>query len=400
MPVRLTIQASSTPRRSAIGPLGTTSGGTWWPSPRMRAVRGGASACCRCGSPRGRSCARSGGSVGATHGRAPRRGSRLGQSVQDALAEAGEHLAGADLDEAARRRPRAGPARSRASGRGVSERRSSSARTSSNGCVVAHEKTGKARLVQLGLVERGAERLDGRLHARRVERAGDVERRARGGRARGRPPRPSASCVARAGEDDLAGRVVVGDGDAGGLGDRARPPRRSRRSSASIEPTVVGLGHQLAAQHDELERVVALEHAGGGERGQLAERVAGGRAAASRSSASQPARLAQKIAGWAKRVDSLGARERVLAHERDAALEQVGGAIARRGPASRVSGCPGRGTARPGQLGSVIKVTPNTLSGRVRGVTAIRATIPPGRGVAVPPACRAVTSVRTSTALR
>src|ERR1041385_2204932 len=41
MPVRLTIQASSTPMRSAIGPFGTTSGGTWWPRPRIRAVRAG-----------------------------------------------------------------------------------------------------------------------------------------------------------------------------------------------------------------------------------------------------------------------------------------------------------------------------------------------------------------------
>jgi hypothetical protein len=29
MPVRLTIHSSSTSMRSAIGPLGTTSGGTW-----------------------------------------------------------------------------------------------------------------------------------------------------------------------------------------------------------------------------------------------------------------------------------------------------------------------------------------------------------------------------------
>ena len=40
MPVRFWIQASSTPMRSAIAPLGTTSGGTWWPRPRTRAVRG------------------------------------------------------------------------------------------------------------------------------------------------------------------------------------------------------------------------------------------------------------------------------------------------------------------------------------------------------------------------
>ena len=34
-----------------------------------------------------------------------------------------------------------------------------------------------------------------------------------------------------------------------------------------------------------------------------------------RPSASQPARLAQKIAGWAKRVPVLGTRERILADD-------------------------------------------------------------------------------------
>ena len=57
---------------------------------------------------------------------------------------------------------------------------------------------------------------------------------------------------------------------------------------------VVGLGHQLAAQHDEAQRVVALEHAGGGERGQLAERVAGG--GARRRGRARPSRR-----GWRRR---------------------------------------------------------------------------------------------------
>ena len=40
----------------------------------------------------------------------------------------------------------------------------------------------------------------------------------------------------RAGEDDLAGRVVVGDGDAAGVGDLAARPRGVAPTSASIEP--------------------------------------------------------------------------------------------------------------------------------------------------------------------
>src|SRR5919198_6690238 len=99
MPVRLTIQASSTPMRSAIGPFGTTSGGTWWPRPRMRAVRAGERMLPLRVASRA-IVARSGGSV------ALRMGELLGGGLdgavlENALAEAGEHLAGADLDEPA-----------------------------------------------------------------------------------------------------------------------------------------------------------------------------------------------------------------------------------------------------------------------------------------------------------
>ncbi len=212
------------------------------------------------------------------------------------------------------------------------------------------EKTGKRGLVQLDLVERGAERRDGRLHARRVERAGDVERQ-RAAAVLAGGLLGLRELVARAGEDDLAGGVVVGDGDAGGLGDRARSPPRSRRRARASSRRVVGLGHQLAAQHDEAQRVVALEHAGGGERGQLAERVAGG--GARRRGRARPSRRGWRRrwragrSGWTRSARGNG----ILAHERDAALEQVRGALARRGRASRVSGCPGRGKARPGQRG-------------------------------------------------
>src|SRR5690349_21173339 len=99
MPVRLTIHASSTPMRSAIGPFGTTSGGTWWPSPRMRDVRAGERMLPLRVASRA-TVARSGGRVELRMGELLRRG--LDRAVLvDALAEAGEHLARADLDEAA-----------------------------------------------------------------------------------------------------------------------------------------------------------------------------------------------------------------------------------------------------------------------------------------------------------
>src|SRR3954471_17309039 len=100
MPVRLTIQASSTPIRSAIGPFGTTSGGTWWPSPRMRAVRAGACVTAPLRVASRAIEARSGGSAALRMSKLLSR-SLDGTVGQDALAQAGEHLARADLDEAA-----------------------------------------------------------------------------------------------------------------------------------------------------------------------------------------------------------------------------------------------------------------------------------------------------------
>src|SRR4029079_19744694 len=102
MPVRLTIQASSTPMRSAIGPFGTTSGGTWWPSPRMRAVRAGERMLPLRVASRA-IVARSGGRAVLRMGKLLRR--RLDLVVrEDALAEAREHLARTDLHEALRPR--------------------------------------------------------------------------------------------------------------------------------------------------------------------------------------------------------------------------------------------------------------------------------------------------------
>src|SRR5215216_5812703 len=111
MPVRLTIHASSTPMRSAIGPFGTTSGGTWWPSPRIRAVRAGVRMLPLRVASRA-IVARSGGravlrivppTTCAHRDRLAGDVRRLdGAVLEDPLAEAREHLARPDLDEAAR----------------------------------------------------------------------------------------------------------------------------------------------------------------------------------------------------------------------------------------------------------------------------------------------------------
>src|ERR1044072_956611 len=98
MPVRLTIQASSTPMRSAIGPFGTTSGGPWWPRPRIRAVRAGE----RMLPLRVASLAivaSSGGSAVLRMGQLLRRGLD-GAVLEEGLAEAGDPLARPDLHEA------------------------------------------------------------------------------------------------------------------------------------------------------------------------------------------------------------------------------------------------------------------------------------------------------------
>src|SRR3954464_11640689 len=99
MPVRLMIQASSTPMRSAIGPFGTTSGGTWWPRPRICAVRAGERMLPLRVASRA-VVARAGGGVELRMGELLGRG--LDRAVlEDALADARKHLAGADLHEAA-----------------------------------------------------------------------------------------------------------------------------------------------------------------------------------------------------------------------------------------------------------------------------------------------------------
>ncbi len=133
-----------------------------------------------------------------------------------------------------------------------------------------------------------------------------------------------SSASMRAGEDDLAGRVVVGDGDAAGLGDLPRV--LEARADEGQHRAVAGLAHQAAAQDDELERVVALEHAGGDERGQLAERVAGAEARAQVERVPADHRGAEDR-GLCEAGVLLHAGEGVLADELSHLLKQLGRAL-------------------------------------------------------------------------
>ena len=216
------------------------------------------------------------------------------------------------------------------------------------------EKTVKRGLAELDLVERRAERRDGRLHRGRVERAGDVEPDARGGlRSRG----------------DLLGARRARRARRRGRPGRARCRwRRSRRRASAISrasssvgaderehrAVCVGLGHQAAAQDDELERVVAVEHAGGDERGQLAERVPGGGARLAGRARPSRRRDAQKIAGCAKRVFS---STRAKGSSPTSSVTRSSSSGARWATRSRISGVwlpwPGKSAA-----GSVALLTP------------------------------------------
>src|SRR5215218_7190811 len=210
-PVRLTIHASSTPSRPASAEFGTTSAGLKWPRPMMLAVRCGAKrAPLRVAS---RAIVRrSAGSVALCIGGLQARGLDPRAVREDALAESGEDLAGADLDEPGRAglvegEHRLAPAdgagqRGGELGPDVLERPRARAR-----------QDGEAGVVELDGVQRLAERRHRRLHERRVERTRDVELEDAatvvagvllGDRER----------LAGARQHDLARSVVVGDGDA------------------------------------------------------------------------------------------------------------------------------------------------------------------------------------------
>ena len=179
---------------------------------------------------------------------------------------------------------------------------------------------------QLDLVERGAERRDGGRHRGRVERAGD-----------GQADRALAELVrlglggARSGRGAPARTIWPGALSLATVrpaaSATAAASSASAPTSAIIEPSGVGLGHQPAAQHDELERVLDGEDAGGREGGELAERVAGGGAAARGRERAPAGDRGAEDGGLLEAGALLDAGEGVLADELEAALEQLGRAL-------------------------------------------------------------------------
>ena len=96
-----------------------------------------------------------------------------------------------------------------------------------------------------------------------------------------------------------------------------------RATRATRTAGVLGLGHQAAAQHDESQGVFDGEHARGGQRAELAERVAGGHGGLEVELG--PAGDAGAEDGGLREARALvDALKGVFADELDALLEQVG----------------------------------------------------------------------------
>ena len=287
-----------------------------------------------------------------------------------------------------------------------SARSASSARTSANGARWRREDG-----------EAGARRSRPRSSAARngstagsIAASGRRRRRRAAGRARrarGRPPRRSSSAPRSPDEHDLAGRVVVGDGDAGGLRDRLARPRACRRSSASIEP---------ASSRPRPSACRAARRA--------ARASSSGSTPAAASAASspsewpaahlglgvaqlvQPASSAQKIAGWAKRVDSSTRgkgssptssmqRSNRSGHLPRDVVAHLGGLGALAGEQQGDVGSRGHGL-HPGACAASLPAMPH-LHPPGRGVCATRWGV---TGFAAMPGLRSVTATRYVTPLR
>ena len=260
----------------------------------------------------------------------------------------------------------------------------SSARTSVNGSVVADEKTGKAGLVHLGLVERGAERLDGRLHARRVERAGDVERQhaaaVLAGGLLGRPASRSRGPDRMTWPGALSLATVTSAASA-----IARVSSSVAPISASIEPTV-------SASAISLPRSTTRRSASSRSNTPAAASAAsspsewpaaGGRVEVERVPAGE---AGAEDGGLGEAGGLAGARERDPHPRARCSARAARGRAPRRGPAFRVSGCPGRGRAATGAVGSVIKVTPTPCPAGYLGSQLSRRQSPRPGGWVPPPA--------------
>ena len=369
MPVRLTIHPSSTPMRSAISPLGTTSAGEKRPG-RGRSRCGGAGR--RAGAHRlAGDRRRSGGSAALCMRGLRRRPPRRPRMRLPRRASTLPGPTSTNSETPAAQRSTVSRQRT-----GRVSAAASSARTSANGSVVAHETTGK----------RGSCSSTASSAARNGSTAGPIEGEWKAPAtpsAHARLPRSLAVVAARSerlpvpGQHHLPGSVVVGDRDAAPAAATSAASSARGADQGEHRARVVGLGHQASAQHHERERssrsstpAAASAASSPSECPAVTEGL--------RSSASQPARLAQKMAGWAKRVLSSDAREGVLADELDGALEQVGGAP--RDEVAHVGGLAAlAGEQRGGRLVSVTKLTLRTL-GRAPRFGGFSCANPPGGG--------------------
>ena len=128
---------------------------------------------------------------------------------------------------------------------------------------------------ELGRLEDLAVAGDRGLHQRRVEGAGDRQADRLGPFGAQRLAR-LADLLGVAGEDHLAGRVVVGEGEAEARGDGADDlVGAAERGDHAAGADRRGLLHQAAADDREAQPGVGLERPRGDQRRQLAERVPG-----------------------------------------------------------------------------------------------------------------------------
>ena len=229
----------------------------------------------------------------------------------------------------------------------------------SNGCAEAQEKTvkrGSPSSTSSSAARNGA--TAGAMR-RRVEGAGDRQADRALAELAAPSPRRASKRVAVAGEHDLAGRVVVGDGEAGGVGD-LRASSSSAPTRAIIEPrsSASAIRRPRRTTSSSASSTVSTPAAASAA-SSPSEWPAAAPGATSSARPRQPAIEAQKMAGCWKRVLSSTRANGILADELDGSARAARGSAARRGRASRGSGSPGRGT---GVAVSGVEVTADTLA--------------------------------------
>ena len=269
MPVRLKIQSSVTPSRSAIAPLPTTVFGRLVPTDAMPAVAVGLTGSSRKGAWRGRAQAR-----------AASRSSALTASTSASVRGTSFVRTRPGPLSTNRRAPSSWSASSVSRQRTGRVRPSSSRlRMSSNGRAGQAGEHDLARRSQVHLGQRRAEGRLGERHRGRVEGPADGEAHRAQALLTGFARR-EVQLRAAAREHDLGRRIVVGDGEAmapGDLGGRALG-LPEHREHAAVAICAGGLVHEPPAQHHQAEGVGLAQAVRGHQCRELAERVARRRA--------------------------------------------------------------------------------------------------------------------------